>query len=160
MKKQRLVLLVLISVFMTSGLICKAQSFQRDNILGKWYTEDNKSIVKIYRKGDKFYGKIIWLKNPTYKDKDDKDYGKKKYDRENPKANLRSRPTIGIMVLKGFKFDGEEQWTGGTIYDPENGKTYDCKMWLNSKKNELGVRGFIGFSLIGRTTNWKRIVKK
>jgi uncharacterized protein (DUF2147 family) len=57
--------------------------------------------------------------------------------------------------LSGFKFAGDNLWEDGTIYDPENGKTYRCKITLESP-NRLNVRGFVGISLFGRTTVWTR----
>ncbi len=61
---------------------------------------------------------------------------------------------MGLLILKGFRFDGK-QWVDGTIYDPDNGKTYKCNITMQDK-NTLFVRGYIGISAIGRTTTWKR----
>jgi uncharacterized protein (DUF2147 family) len=61
---------------------------------------------------------------------------------------------MGLDILSGFKFSGGNIWEDGKIYDPKNGKTYSCKMTLEG--NELKVRGYVGFSLLGRTTVWTR----
>ena len=80
--------------------------------------------------------------------------GKAKIDRENPDKSKRNTPIMGLVFMEGFSFDGKI-WSGGTIYDPDNGKTYKCKITLvNDKK--LKVRGYIGVSLIGRTEIWTR----
>ena len=58
--------------------------------------------------------------------------------------------------MKNFTYDSNSnQWTGGEIYDPKNGKTYSCKMKLSSD-NHLEVRGYIGISMLGRTEHWER----
>jgi uncharacterized protein (DUF2147 family) len=62
----------------------------------------------------------------------------------------------GPPLLWGFKYKGANKWEGGKIYDPNNGKTYSCKMTLEG--NTLKVRGFVGISLLGRTTIWTRKV--
>jgi uncharacterized protein (DUF2147 family) len=59
-----------------------------------------------------------------------------------------------MQVLGDFVKDGDNKYVDGTIYDPKNGKTYSCKMTCKGKK--LDIRGYIGISLIGRTTTWER----
>lgn len=119
-----------------------------DAVVGKWLTAEDKSQVEIYKAGNEYFGKIIWLKEPT------KD-GKAKVDDKNPNENLRNQPVIGLVLLKNFRYAGSNVWKEGTIYDPDNGKTYSCKMKL-ADNGELNIRGFIGISLIGRTTVWVR----
>lgn len=132
-----------------------------DAILGVWTTAEGKSKVEITKKDGQYRGKIVALKEPLYpSDPNDKQYvegraGQPKVDRNNPDEKLRERPIIGMELMGGFKHDGDDVWSGGTIYDPESGKTYKCKMTLVSS-NELKVRGYIGVSLLGRTTVWTR----
>lgn len=128
--------------------LCLA-NFKPDDVLGIWYTKDNKAKIEIFKTNNKYHGKIIWLKNPNYPN------GKQKIDRENPDEKLRSRPVVGIVNLEGFVFD-EDEYEDGTIYDPNNGKTYSCYMKLTGM-NTLEVRGYIGISLIGRTEVWNRV---
>jgi len=129
---------------------------EHDAILGKWTTANAKSTVEIYECGSKVCGKIIALKVPKYPADDDKGMaGQTKIDRENPDPTLQKKPLIGLLVLKNFDRVEKDLWRNGTIYDPENGKTYKCKLTLESPKN-LKVRGYIGFSFIGRTTEWTR----
>lgn len=129
---------------------------EHDAILGDWTTAEGKSNVNLYLCGAKVCGKITSLKAPTYPADDDKGMaGKPKVDRENPDEKMRSRPLIGSVILKNFDRAEAGLWKNGTIYDPDNGKTYKCKLTLESPK-VLKVRGFIGFSFIGRTSKWTR----
>ncbi len=111
-----------------------------------WYNEEQTAKIQVYKGADnKFYGKIIWLKIPL------KD-GKPKVDINNPNEARRNDPIIGLLLLKGFKKASGNTYEDGTIYDPKNGKTYSCK--ITRKDNKLDVRGFVGFSMFGRTTYW------
>lgn len=127
-----------------------------DGILGKWITKEGKSHVVISRCDAGLCGKIVWLKVPNYPADDNKGMaGKTKVDRENPDPALRNKPTLGLEILRGFKTRRGSVWEDGTIYDPEKGKTYKSKLTLSDPKT-LNVRGFIGFSWIGRTSVWTR----
>jgi len=64
---------------------------------------------------------------------------------------------IGLEILKNFVYKGDGVWHKGTIYDPDNGKTYKCKIRFGDDESVLKVRGYIGFSMIGRTTEWRRV---
>lgn len=120
-----------------------------DDISGIWITGGKEPAkIQIYKSGDKFYGKIIWLQNPT-------ENGKQRVDGNNPDKSKRNISVIGLIILKGFKFDGDDEWRGGDIYDPESGKTYSSYMYLKNK-NSLKVRGYVGVALIGRTETWTR----
>ena len=121
---------------------------EADAIMGEWFTEDSKAIVQIDKSGDVYNGKIVWLKEPTYED------GTQKRDKNNPDEARQQDKIIGMNLVKGFTYKGNRQWTDGSIYDPDNGKTYSCKMKLDG--DELKVRGFIGISLIGRSQVWHR----
>lgn len=119
-----------------------------DTILGDWLTEEDKAVVEIYRCDNHYCGRIVSLKEPKNPD------GTDKRDTENPDPSKRDRKIIGLDIVWGFSYDGNNKWVDGNIYDPDNGKTYSCKMTL--KGDQLKVRGYIGFSLIGRTTVWTR----
>lgn len=117
-----------------------------DRILGVWLTGSKEAKVEIFKKGDQYFGKIIWLIPEKQAKKDEK----------NPDAALRSQPLVGLEMLKGFSFDkGDDEWSDGTIYDPKNGKTYSCILTLKDART-LNVRGYIGFSMIGRTDVWTK----
>ncbi|MBU1371700.1 MAG: DUF2147 domain-containing protein [Bacteroidetes bacterium] len=120
-----------------------------DAVVGKWFNKDKEAQIQIYKKGNEFNGKIVWLKNPNNED------GKAKTDVKNPEDNLKTRPIWGLEILKGFKYN-DGAWDDGTIYDPKSGKTYSCKLTLNGN-DKLNVRGYIGIAIIGRTDNWTRV---
>lgn len=127
---------------------CFAHAQRHDDILGRWVNPSGEGQIEIYKKADKYFGKLAWLKNPN------DDSGKPKTDTKNPNASLRSRPLQGLEILTNFEFD-EDEWNNGKIYDPKTGKTYSCVMTI--KKGQLNIRGYIGISLIGRTETWKRV---
>jgi uncharacterized protein (DUF2147 family) len=144
-KKNALRLLLVVLVFSAFYLKAKAQT---DPIEGLWYNDVKSGKIEITRHANgKFYGKVVWLKEPN-------EFGKPKVDRLNEDPKLRSRPRLGLLVLNDFVKDDDNKYTDGTIYDPLNGKTYSCKMTLKGK--ELDIRGYIGISLFGRTTTWTR----
>ena len=127
-----------------------------DAALGVWSTTDDRSEIRIFKQGDKFFGQIISLKKPNWPANAPQGMGgKPKNDRKNPDPALRSRAVAGIQMMEDFTYSGGTEWGGGRIYDPESGKTYKCKMWLTGT-NQLKVHGYVGFSLIGRTVIWTR----
>jgi uncharacterized protein (DUF2147 family) len=120
-----------------------------DDIVGVWLTSGKETAkIQIYKSGERYFGRILWLKNPT-------DNGKPKLDNNNPDKNKRNQTIVGLVILKGFKFNGGDEWGDGDIYDPESRKTYSCYLALKDKST-LKVRGYIGISLLGRTEIWKK----
>jgi uncharacterized protein (DUF2147 family) len=118
-------------------------------VVGKWKLDDGSAIVEVYKNGDSFNGKIVWLQDPTEPD------GTPAVDNNNPDPKLRSRQLIGLNMLSGLKKTGSE-YTGGTIYDPGNGKTYNCSMKVEG--DVLKVRGSLDKrGLLGRTMDWFRV---
>lgn len=127
-----------------------------DEILGVWHTTDDKAKVQIFRVQDQYYGKIISLKEPNWPANDEMGMGgRPKTDRRDPNPELRNRPIVGMQFMGNFVYAGRNLWAGGRIYDPESGKTYKCKLTLISP-NRLQVRGYVGFSMLGRTEVWTR----
>ena len=119
------------------------------DVVGKWKLEDGSAIVEVYRQGDVFNGKIVWLAQPTEAD------GSPAVDDKNPDAKLRSRQLIGLNMLSNLK-KGDGEYAGGSIYDPGNGKTYNCSMKVEG--DVLKVRGSLDKrGLIGRTMDWFRV---
>ena len=119
------------------------------DVVGKWKLADGSAIVEVYQQGNVFNGKIVWLQNPTEAD------GTPAKDENNPDAKLRSRQLIGLNMLSGLKKDGGE-YSGGSIYDPGNGKTYNCSMKVEG--DVLKVRGSLDKrGLLGRTMDWFRV---
>ncbi|MCC7453228.1 MAG: DUF2147 domain-containing protein [Crocinitomix sp.] len=137
MKKMGLIVLMMVCSLVGSA--------NPDGILGVWMTQIKDAKVEIYKKVDKFHGRVIWMAEP----KDEE--GRPKVDEKNPNAKLKTRPILQIDILSGFVYsDGE--WTGGTIYDPKEGETYSCKLWLEN--GNLMVRGYLGW--LFDTKTWTR----
>jgi uncharacterized protein (DUF2147 family) len=146
---------ILISVlfFLFSGLLFGQAD--ADKLIGVWEPSNGKARVKIDKIGNKFYGKIVWLKEPN-----DPETDQPKLDKNNPDASMRSAPLRGYRMLKDFVYSGNGEWTEGTIYDPESGSTYNCVIKLKDD-NTLDIRGYVGVKALGRTDVWKRLsVKK
>jgi len=106
-----------------------------------------KSLVLIWEENGKLYGKIEKLINPDPHD-------------PNPRCKrcegeLKDKPLVGLRILWDFKKDGD-RWSGGKVFDPDNGKTYRCYLAVEEGGKKLKVRGFIGFSILGRTQYWLR----
>lgn len=130
-----------------------------DAILGIWATDKAEAHIEISRTEDDTYtATIIWLKEPFYP-LDDKGEmgGQPKVDRENPDPELRDRPIVGLQIMQGLRHAGRQRWVDGEIYDPETGKTYSSKIWLTDE-GTLKVRGYVGISLFGRTTEWTPVL--
>lgn len=119
-------------------------------VIGKWKLEDGSAIVEVYKSGDDFNGKIVWLEKPTDAN------GNPTADKNNPDKALQSRQLIGLNMLSGLKEAGKNEYSGGKIYDPGNGKTYYCSMTVQGEV--LKVRGSLDKKgLLGRTMDWFRV---
>lgn len=133
-------------------LLAAAHAFAADtqtgSIVGKWSTENEESIVEIYKNENTYSAKIIWLKEPHYPD------GTDKKDRHNPDKSMRDRTIVGIDIVWGLQDKGKNTWTAGTVYDPNNGKSYSCNAKL--KGDKLFIRGYVGTPFFGKTTVWTR----
>jgi len=122
---------------------------QESSILGTWLNADETAHVRIFKATNgKYYGKIEWLKEDP-----------EKLDVNNPDPEKQKEKVMGLQILKGFTYDaGKKQWTGGTVYDPDNGKTYDCYMWFENDSDVLSIKGYVmGMKFVGRETKWKRV---
>ena len=131
-----------------------AQIPEPDRLLGVWEPSNGKARVKIEKISDKYYGKIEMLTAPNNPD------GTPKKDPNNPKANLRNRDRLGMVIMNGFTWNASEQkWENGTIYDPTEGKTYDGYVYFEGdNKKVLKLRGYVmGMTWLGRTSDWQRI---
>jgi uncharacterized protein (DUF2147 family) len=133
---------------------------QGDSIIGKWLTapdDGGRSHIEIVESGGIYSARIIWLELPTYPEDDEEGMGgQERIDRRNPDQSKQQDPILGLKILDGLGYEGQGEWKGGTIYDPNNGKTYKSQMKLGDG-DTLAVRGFIGFSFIGRSTEWTRV---
>jgi len=149
----------LIRVLPVAVLLCfgalgiSSQAAAQTSPVGRWTTVDDvtgkvKSIVSIWEENGKLYAKIDEVINA---------------DPDNPghvclhcEGDLKNKPLVGLRILWDMAKDGSDQWSGGRILDPHNGKVYKCTLALQDGGKKLKVRGFIGFSLLGRTQYWTR----
>lgn len=117
-------------------------------ISGQWLNPEKDGKVEIYEASGKYYGKLVWMKEPYEAD------GKTpRKDTKNKDAKLRERPVMNMVILTNFKFENGK-WVDGEVYDPKSGKTYSSIMTLKGDKLEL--RGYIGTPLLGRTAIFTR----
>jgi len=145
--------------FLLLGLSFLAFGFQKDasndTIIGTWMPGAKTSHVRIFKGANaafkgKYYGKIVWIKEPN------DESGNPKTDMNNPSETKRTTALLDLIILRDFVWDeGDGEYNKGTIYDPNNGKTYSCYMKLDGDK--LNVRGYIGIALIGRTDEWNKV---
>ncbi len=143
----RILTLIVLGLALVSG-----HAADRDSPVGLWRTVDDKSgkersLVRVSETNGQLQITIEKLFREPGEETNplcDKCPGEKK-----------NKPVTGMQIGSGLKKAGEV-WSGGEILDPENGKTYKCKVWLEDKGNKLHVRGFIGVSLLGRTQVWVR----
>jgi uncharacterized protein (DUF2147 family) len=137
-------LIILLFCFFATTLI------HSQSVIGKWKTIDDetgdaKSIVEVYSKSGKIYAKVIEILDLEHKNSVCiKCSGEDK-----------NKSILGLIVIQGLTKDGSE-YNSGEILDPKNGKLYKCALSLESK-DKLKIRGYIGFSLLGRTQYWYRV---
>jgi len=118
------------------------------SILGQWETYDDetnekKALIEIYQTNDTYFAKIVQSYVKGTSGICEKCEGAKK-----------DQPIAGLVIIENLEKDDDE-YNGGTILDPQNGKTYKCYLELE-ETNKLKVRGYLGFSLLGRTQYWHR----
>jgi uncharacterized protein (DUF2147 family) len=145
--------LAVLFLVMTAWLGARVNAQHKpDDILGIWFNEEKTSKVEIVKIGTLYFAKIVWLKEPN-----DSLTGKPRVDNLNPDVKLQKTPLLGLMIMKNFIFDGKDEWEDGTIYDPKKGKTYSCYIQFEGP-GKLKIRGYIGVSLLGRTSYWTKTV--
>jgi uncharacterized protein (DUF2147 family) len=133
--------------FLSFFLLFTSKVTSQNQIIGKWLSGDKQGITEIYKHNGKYYGKIAWLKTP--KDVN----GHPMTDINNPDPALKKRILMGMVVLKDMEYNNGE-WVNGTIYDPQTGKTYTCKMSL-ANNNTLKVKGY--WTIFSETRMWSRV---
>lgn len=167
MKKSVYVLLFAILPLLAASPFDEAHvNGDKDLIVGNWKPSNGRSVVSIYKgkaengeDPDKYYGKIVWLKEPNDEN------GNPRTDINNDDDELKKRPLKGLVIMKDLEFEEVDgkivTWDDGTIYDPNNGSEYSFEAEINKKnKNVMDGRGYIGLSLFGRTDTWTRLVRK
>lgn len=117
---------------------------QQSQILGNWLTETKDGIIQISAAaGGTYEGRIIGGNQPG------------RLDDKNPDPALRGKPLRGAIILRALHYDGRGKWSGGAIYEPDSGRTYKCLVEVLGP-DTLKMRGFIGFSLLGKSQTWTR----
>ena len=113
-------------------------------IIGNWLTQKHDGIIRITRSQDGTYqGQIVGGDDPG------------RTDAHNPDPSLRDRSLMGQILLQDMQYDGHGRWSGGSIYDPDSGHTYRCRLEMHGA-DSLRVRGFLGVSVLGRSQLWTR----
>ncbi|ARV06026.1 hypothetical protein BTO04_04615 [Polaribacter sp. SA4-10] len=123
---------------------------QSQTIFGKWNSKDDAtgkidSVIEVYEKEGRAFAKVVEITNPKRKNALCKDC----------EGESKDQPILGLNILTGLEKEGDE-WSGGEILDPRNGKVYKCYVRL-IKGNKLKLRGYIGISLFGKTAYWERV---
>ena len=147
MKKIITTFVLLISLFINVF----AQS--NNDIIGEWYNAEKDAIITIYEDGKTISGKTTWMLNPNDEN------GEPKKDLLNKDKNLRDRDRLGLVLMKGFVHIEGNVWDNGRLYNPKDGKTYTGMITLEDK-NTLDLRGYVGFSFLGKSTKWTRKVNE
>ena len=128
-----------------------SQVLYSQSVLGFWKTIDDqsgkaKSVLEVYMEGDRLYAKVVKIL----------ERGKENANCKECKGPLKDQPIVGMQIINGLTGKEGNEYSGGTILDPENGQTYRCKIWLDEDNpNELLVRGYLAFFY--RTQTWIRI---
>lgn len=137
----------IIALFLTlTSLNLLAQTSEADKIIGTYETEEKNGQVQIYKSGDKYFGKLIWIDEPDA------------LDENNPDKSKRNNKVLGMVILTNFVYLGDGVYGEGKLYDPDSGNTYSGKMTLQSN-GDLKMRGYVGISLFGRNSYWTRLKK-
>lgn len=144
-------ILIVFAAFYLFSTVSFAQS-KPDQILGIWWNEERTSRVEVTKKGNRFIGKVVYLK-----DNSNVDGTTPRLDLENPEEKLRDRPIMGIQILNDLVWDEDDnEWDDGEIYDPKTGNTYSCYAKLNDD-GTLYMKGYVlGMPFLGRSTEWTR----
>lgn len=122
-------------------------SFLPDDIIGTWWSPDKDGQVQFYKKNGKYFGKLVW----SIHDK----VGQPKLDTENPVVSMRSRRVVGVDVFTNLEYTSNK-WENGTAYDARSGYSYSASVYLESK-DVMKLRGYLGFSLLGKTVTMNRV---
>ena len=140
--------IILTLLFAVSSIFVFAQT--NADVVGQWYNAEKDAVITLFEDGQTVSGKITWMKFPNDEN------GKPKTDPLNPDESLRARSRIGMIMMSGFSHIAGKVWDNGSLYDPKKGKTYSGMMTLKDE-NTLNLRGYIGFSFIGRSSStWTR----
>ena len=119
------------------------------DVVGEWFNAEKDAVITIFEDEATLSGKITWMKFPNDEN------GKSKTDPLNPDEKLRNRARLGMVMMNNFTHIEGNVWDDGNLYDPKKGKDYSGMITL-ADENTLDLRGYIGFSFIGRSSTWTR----
>ena len=138
-------------IWVLSFTILTLLAFAQTNadVVGEWYNAEKDAVITLYEDGSTISGKITWMKFPNDEN------GNPKTDPLNPDEKLRSRARLGMVMMNNFTHIEGNVWDDGNLYDPKKGKDYSGMITL-ADENTLDLRGYIGFSFIGRSSTWTR----
>jgi uncharacterized protein (DUF2147 family) len=138
-------------IFLAATLALAATpALAADPVEGEWFTMGASAKVKIAPcagNPERMCGLITWLKSPNNK------AGQPLRDTSNPDPALRDRPVLGMAMIRDFKPRSAGRWTGGKIYDPGRGKSYDSKLTINPD-GTLKVEGCV--AVICQAQTWRK----
>jgi len=121
---------------------------EKTDVEGRWLTQEGDGWIMIQIVGESLEGSVAGSPDPKQREE-------REFDDRNPNPNLRTRRLEGLTIMTGFSYDGDGRWSGGTVYDPNSGKTYKCTV-KQLDTDTLKIRGYIGISLFGRSETWTR----
>ncbi len=129
----------------------QAQGVAKDDVVAIWINEQTKDTLEIYKVGDKFFAKIVELKQPI-----DPETGKPYLDKNNPDPEQAKLPLKGLTFVNDCVFDGNV-WKDGSIYDYEStGKTRKCIMKFPDVNNLERLRVTTVLPLFNKTSYWTK----
>lgn len=143
--KNILLFMAFVVVFFSSQASI-AEFAKDDAIVGVWLTGEKDGYIKIYKNDSTIEGLVLKSLKPE---------DVNRVDVNNPNPKMRNQSLLGLVIMKGFNFDGVNRWTGGQLYDPNTGNTYQGNLELIDG-DKLALRGYVGIPLFGRTENWTR----
>jgi len=123
-----------------------------ERLIGVWESEEKNLLVQISKEKDHFVGTMTFFLCPT------ETIMRTKVDAENPDPSLTGRKLLGLKLLEKLSYEGNNVWSGGKIYDPNSGRTYEARIQLISS-NSVVVRGYWKFRWIGRSMVFNRSSK-
>lgn len=140
----KLKMILCVSILLVAA-VSRSLSQDGDAILGIWQTEHGSAKIQIYKNGSSYDGKLVWVKDELLR------------SGEKGTGNAaRKKSASGTEVLSNFSYAGDGVWEDGTVFDPRSGRSYKCKLYMNSS-NRLELRAYMGISLIGKSQIWSRV---
>ncbi len=140
---------IIFSLLFLLTITISAQSAEKDLIIGQWLMPDKMGTLEIYKCKNLFCGKIIEMEQKA-------ENGGPLLDVENPVDSLKSRPVVGLQVMSGYKYAGENKWTDGNFYIPKKGKEASPDFILVDK-NHLNIK--IHFFIFSKTIELTRVIQ-